>query len=248
MYPVLFEFGPLKVYTWGLMVGIGILMGLWVVLWKAREAGIDTDKVVNLVLASVLAGILGARIAYVILFWSYYGQHPMEILWISGGGLTVYGAILAVIPTLIWLTKKWKIPVWKFMDIAVLGMWPGYAIGRIGCFFNGCCQGFAHYGFLGFHFPQYAEPRLATQLISSGIAAILFVIFLFVVYPRKKFDGQVFFYAIGTYMAYRFGIEFFRDNPNGPWNLTVGQWTIIAVVPIFLYWYTWFKKKFASGS
>ena len=48
MYPVLFEFGPLKVYTWGLMVGIGILMGLWVVLWKAREAGIDTDKVVNL--------------------------------------------------------------------------------------------------------------------------------------------------------------------------------------------------------
>lgn len=243
MHPVLLELGPLKVYSWGFMVGLGILVGLFVVLRRAPKVGIDPEKISTLALYVTIAGVVGARIVYCLTFWDFYRDRPWEILWISGGGLTVYGSILFVIPTILWFVRKNKISLWKTLDLVVLGTWPAYALGRIGCYLNGCCYGLEYHGLLEYHAPQILGPRFPTQLISSAMAFLFFIVFVYILYPRRKFDGQVFFLSLGAYASYRFGIEFLRDNPRALWDLTIGQWAIIFATPILGIWYRWFRKS-----
>src|SRR3989442_14425181 len=99
MHPVLFRVGPLTLHTYGLLVAIGVLLGLWQAQRQAARAGLDPDRVWNLGIYMVLAALVGAKLWLVLADWSYYWEHPHEILWLSTllSGGTYYGGFLAAL-------------------------------------------------------------------------------------------------------------------------------------------------------
>src|SRR5437870_13851162 len=97
MHPVLFRVGPLTLHTYGLLVAIGVLLGLWQAQRQAARAGLDPDRVWNLGIYMVLAALVGAKLWLVLGDWSYFWEHPHEILGLSRllSGGTYYGGFLA---------------------------------------------------------------------------------------------------------------------------------------------------------
>src|SRR5438128_10856328 len=98
MHPVLFRVGPLTLHTYGLLVAIGVLLGLWLAHRQAARAGLDPDRVWNLGIYMVLAALVGAKLWLVLAEWGYHWEHPREILGLSTllAGRTFCGRVLAV--------------------------------------------------------------------------------------------------------------------------------------------------------
>src|SRR2546425_11820837 len=108
MHPVLFRVGPLTLHTYGLLVAFGLLLGLWLAARQAARAGLDPDRVWNLGIYMVLAALVGAKLWLVLADWSYYWEHPREILGLSTllSGGTYYGGFLAALVVALLYTRR----------------------------------------------------------------------------------------------------------------------------------------------
>lgn len=134
--PVLFSFGPITVYWYGLCIVLGILAAIAVSLKISPRYNIDSEKLVDLVLWLIIAGVLGARLYDVFLEIDYYLTHPGNILKIWQGGLAIHGAIIGGLLALWLFSKKEKLSAWLIADIIAPGLALGQAIGRWGNYFN----------------------------------------------------------------------------------------------------------------
>jgi phosphatidylglycerol:prolipoprotein diacylglycerol transferase len=142
LYTMKTEFGDLPYNTWGLTLTLAFFAAAWVVHVRSRKVGIDPDKMVGLYIIAIVAGLLGARLLHFTMakdteFW----EHPSVYFDFSKGGFAVYGGVI-----LAWTIGKlygWSrgIDVWKLGDVVMPSVLLGQAIGRIGCFFAGCCHG-----------------------------------------------------------------------------------------------------------
>jgi len=244
--PLPFGLQPLQIAAYGFMLALGAMFGIYIAILRAKKTGEQPNHIVDLALWVIVAGIIGARIFYII-FEMSAGEilkNPLIIFAFHKGGLIFYGALVLGIPAGIFYLKWKKLNIWKFADIAVPSIALGIAFTRIGCFLNGCCFGlqagpnfpcvvvfpvesipYQHYGAV--------LPLYPTQLISSANAFILFII-LSILFSRRKFDGQVFWTFGVLYSITRFGIEFLRgDNARILFGfLTLSQ--IIGVGFLFL--------------
>ena len=153
MHPTLFfDF----IHSYGLMLAVGFYAGWWLAARRAKAAGIHPDVIGNIVLISILAGVVGAR-----LLWFALHREPGEPIWVLievwKGGLVFYGGLIAaVLADYVYLKKK-GLPVWEVADILAPAVALGQAFGRLGCFLNGCCYGgMCSTGFpLGVRFPAF---------------------------------------------------------------------------------------------
>lgn len=134
--PVLISFGPITIYWYGLCIVLGILAAIAVSLKISPRYNIDGEKLIDLVLWLVIAGVLGARIYDVLLEIDYYLTHPGNILKIWQGGLAIHGAIIGGLLALWLFSKKEKLNAWLIADIIAPGLALGQAIGRWGNYFN----------------------------------------------------------------------------------------------------------------
>lgn len=246
MYPVLFQIGNLKVYSWGFMLALAVLIGVVGVRRLFVREGLDSDAVYDLVLLVVIFGIIGARLAYIITYeWADFLAHPGSFFSLGEGlrGLVWYGGLLGgFISGLIYIIKK-KLPFWKVVDIFAPFLALGYALVRIGCFLNGCCYGDITGGACGVVFPGVdAFPRHPTQLYSTGLNLVLFG-FLWWLYPRRKFAGQVFLAYILGYSVYRFIVEFFRDSLIMVGPISLGQVYTLGLLLVGIVLYHWRKAR-----
>ena len=241
MYPILLRVGPLEIRTWGLFVMLGFIAGAY---WAAREAkrsGNDPSFIYDLTFYTILASIIGSRIFFVIEKWNeIFRQNPLKALAVWEGGLIFFGGVIFAIPTAIHFVKKTGMNPWKVGDWIAPGFALGIAIGRIGCFFNGCCFGkptalpwgviFRPESAAGSTFP--GTPLHPTQLYES-IGELLVFFILLSLRKRKKRDG----FLILTFAFFgslvRFIDDFFRYyEPDayilGP--LTFNQLISIAII------------------
>ena len=138
----------MPVYSYGLMLVIGVLAGIWVAKILARRRGMDPELFVNAGLLALLSGIVGARLSHVLENWGHYtrpGVGVWGLLWeavnIRGGGLTYYGGFIFATVALIVYARHKKVNVLMGMDIIAPCLMIGLAFGRIGCLLNGCCYG-----------------------------------------------------------------------------------------------------------
>ncbi|MDQ0340860.1 phosphatidylglycerol:prolipoprotein diacylglycerol transferase [Caldalkalibacillus uzonensis] len=134
--PIAFQLGPLTVHWYGLIIGVGALLGLMWAISEGKRHGIVPDTFMDLMLYGVPAAIIGARLYYVIFQWDYYRQNPADIIAIWKGGLAIHGALIASVLVVIWFSSKRQIPFWKLMDMVAPGLILGQAIGRWGNFMN----------------------------------------------------------------------------------------------------------------
>lgn len=236
MFPVLFKVGPLAIHSYGLFVAIAFLVGLAISLFYARKEGIENQTILDLAIYVIISAVVGARIFYVLGQWDYYRSNPLEILMLQNGGLVFLGGLLLSILTIVIYARIKSLPLLKLLDALTPGTALGYAIGRIGCFLNGCCFGlptklpwglvFPPGSLAALYFP--AEPIHPTQLYSSLSVLLVFFVLLWL-YRRKKFDGQIIFWGLILYAVYRFLVEFLRYSPVHWLQLTPSQWLSIAL-------------------
>jgi phosphatidylglycerol---prolipoprotein diacylglyceryl transferase len=212
MHPILFSIGPFTLKTYGLLVAIAFAVSVYLAWKQARREGVDSDTFLDMTVWIVLGGILGARLLYVLVSWHEFSDAPLDIFKIWQGGLVFYGGLIMAILAVILYCRKKKLSVWHLLDICAPYAALGHAIGRLGCFMNGCCYGSEHATW-GVVFPSLGDniAHLPTQLIESGANIVLFL-GLIVFRSQRRFTGQlVWLYVLG-YATLRFGLEFLRGD------------------------------------
>lgn len=244
MHPIIFQFGPITLYSYGLLVATGFIIGT---LLASREAGalnIPPEKIINLFLAILISGIIGARLLYVILNIKDYASNPVEIIMVTRGGLVFYGGAMSALIISVFYIKRAGLKFFDVADLIAPYIALGHSIGRIGCLLNGCCYGKPAAGAAGVIFRD-GIVRTPTQIYSSLYLLFLYIV-LRVCFKYRRFQGQVFFFYLILYSIGRVFIEHLRgDNPVFAFGLTFSQILSVAVFGIgFLgYLLSWIKTK-----
>ncbi len=248
MHPVLFKIGPVTIYTYGVLVFIGVMVGYFVSLKEARRVGIEDKTFSDIIFWSIIFSFVGARILYILVEFKAFLKDPLHI-GLGRSGFVFYGGLIGGILTFIFLSKKYNQNFLKLADVAAIGIPLGHSIGRLGCFFYGCCYGKPTEAFWGIRFPpdspagMLGTKVIPTQLISSFS---LFAIFLILLGKRKKkrFEGEIFLTYLIIYGSFRFFIEFLRGDERGYIGMfSVSQFISLVVVAISLIFLWHFRKK-----
>jgi len=213
LHPILFQIGSLKVYSYGFFMALAILAGTLWLMRKVERKGIASQFVIDFTLLGTVSGIVGARLVYILLYDpGYYLSHPLQIFMLQQGGLAFYGTVLFCLIAAVIYLRLTRIPTLAFLDLAAPCLMLGYAIGRIGCFFNGCCVGIPTNLPIGIVFPAVDNlPRYPTQLFSMAAGLLIFAT-LELVSSRIRFRGQVVALLFVLYGLTRSVIELFREN------------------------------------
>jgi len=213
--PNLKEIGPFLLTWHGLFTAVGILVGVRLALWGAKHNGYNLDDAYTLALIGVPSGIIGARLLFVVEHWDFYGQNLGEIMALTEGGISIWGAVLGGVggSLAFALWKGW--PIARGLDIASLGLIAGMGIGRIGDLINGehlakatslpwgvfytdpDSPAFAHSIAVGAHHP-------ATTYEMLGDFAILALLIWLFRGPFLKRPGLTFFVFLDGYALMRF--------------------------------------------
>lgn len=247
MFPELFHIGDFFLPTYGLMVTLGFLAGLWIASRLARQSGIPTEPVLNLGVYVALAGLIGARLLMFALDWRFYVENPSEIVSLStlrAGGIFYGGLILALITAFLYL-RKYKLPVLPTADCYAPGLALGHAFGRAGCFFAGCCWGAEHAGRWSVTFTDPQANRLVgvplgvplypTQVYEALAEAAIFAI-LMLRFRQPHRPGAIIGLYLTLYSTARFLVEFIRyHDPQsnaalGP--LVLEQWIALGLAAL----------------
>ena len=225
MFPQLFHLGKFFLPTYGFLVSLGVLIGLWISVRNSERLGIDGDKSWNLGILVVLCGIVGAKILYVVNDWSIYKDNLGEIFSINtlqAGGV-FSGGLLAAFVAAAWYVWKHHMPPLGTCDAFAPGLALGHSIGRIGCFAAGCCYGKETHHWWGVTFTNplaasitgtpLGKPLEPTQLFESAVELANFF-FLMWLLKRRTFDGQIIGAFMFIYGVARFFLEYLRDDPG----------------------------------
>lgn len=225
MRPVLFEFGGFSIYSYGFMLAIAFLVGTLLARSEAGRKSVDPDIVFDLVLASAVGGIIGARLFFVIGHYQEFLKKPLLALAVWRPGLVFYGGLLGGVIAVLILVRIKHLFVWDIADILTPSLALGYAIARIGCFLNGCCYGSPCD--LPWAVNFFDVPRHPTQIYSFIYSLVIFGILWSL---RKKISktGVLFWLYLGMYSIARFSIEFFRTSQRVILGLSAAQ--IISVL------------------
>jgi len=258
MHPVFFQMGGIVGYSYGLMIGIGALLAIFVSEWRAKRRGLDGELVFSAAVWGLLAGLLGAKLTFIISNIKLLFTNPSYVL--GTDGFTVYGGVVLgiIVGGLIVKRKKVDVPVYLDLVIPQIALAQGF--GRIGCFLAGCCYGKPTDSHFGVVFPVEAIapsgiPLIPTQLISAAgdflIFAILLLLSNFATDYLKVRKGEEelldkdavtkklrFFQPLsisGMYLILygigRFAIEFLRADPRRTaLGLTSNQYVSIVFV------------------
>jgi phosphatidylglycerol:prolipoprotein diacylglycerol transferase len=163
----------------------------------APRFNISRDAIWDLLLYILISGVAGARLFHVILNLSYYASRPLEIIMFQKGGLAIHGGIIFAILVGIVVISKKRLAFWKTADLIILYLPLGQAIGRLGCFLNGCCYG------------KWGHP---VQIYSSIALLTLFFALKLISQKKRRFDGEIFLLYFLLYCPIRFALDFLRGD------------------------------------
>jgi phosphatidylglycerol---prolipoprotein diacylglyceryl transferase len=246
MHPVLCSLGPVHIYTYGLLLAIAFFVCSFFARQEAARQNVNPELILSLSLTSFIWGIVGARAFYVLQNAGYYLRNPLEVLMVQHGGLVWYGGFAGGCVGAVAYLKKKRIGVYKVFDIIAPYIALGQALGRLGCFFNGCC--FGRSSAYGVYFPVHDAYLLPTQLYSSFLLVGIYAIVRFL-QRRPHREGTVFFAYIFLYATKRFCMEFFRaDSQHVFLGLTIFQIISFLLICFSILQLARLGKKNQAGS
>jgi phosphatidylglycerol:prolipoprotein diacylglycerol transferase len=213
MYPILFEWGGFKIYSWGFMLAVACLISVWGMNRMFRQQGYPAGLSLDLMLAVIVGGLLGARISYVLVYrWDEFLNNPLYLIQFNGTGLMWYGGLVTGFLAFWLIITVKRLHFWNVADTVAPFVALGYSVVRGGCFLAGCCYGKPTESFLGvvFHVVDDAA-RWPTQLFSSAASLVIFLVLL-ILWRRRAFTGQVVSFYLVLYAIYRFAMEFLRAS------------------------------------
>lgn len=225
MHPILLTLGPFTVYSYGVALVAAYLLGTCLAIRHARRlpptsCALPPDQVTDVCLAGLLSGILGGRLFYILAAWEYFRNRPLEWPAIWHGGLVWYGGFFGGLLGSWWYVRRRHLAFLPVVDQLIPVIALGHALGRLGCFFNGCCYGVPTQAWYGVQFPGHATAVVPTQLMEAG-GLVLLAALLWWRQRRPARPGQLFGLYLMGYALLRAAVEVFRgDQPR------VAGWTL----------------------
>lgn len=209
MYPTLFHVGRIAIYSFGLFLAIGIILGGLTVAFLSRRAHLAVHGLFDNVLFCIFGGVIGARLAYVITYPQYF--HPPLGIWTNSlalwqGGLLFYGAIVGGLIAAWLVFRAERRGIWRWLDLLFAGLMIGVAFGQIGCFLGGCAVGVESSAKISI---LHRIPVQLFEAVWSFILALLVI----VAYRRRIHDhtpGTLFLFGMIIFMAGRMILDIFR--------------------------------------
>ena len=222
-----------RVTFYGIIIGLGMLAGMWIAMEDAKRRGQDPDLYLDFALYAIIFSIIGARLYYVIFDWQLYKDNPIQILNLRAGGLAIYGGVIGAVLTLIVYARVKKQSFLSMADTGVLGLITGQIIGRWGNFFN--CEAFGGYtdNLLAMRIKaSIVNPSMISQelwdmrIVENGVEYIQVhptffyesmwnlgvLLFLLWFRKRKKFTGEMMWLYFLGYGLGRVWIEGLRTD------------------------------------
>jgi phosphatidylglycerol:prolipoprotein diacylglycerol transferase len=215
MRPILFYVFNFPVHSFGVMLVIAFLVGLLIARSRAARYGIDPNKLVDGFVISLIIGIIGARLAFIVQEIPYYSAHPKELFSPQFAGITSFGGIAFGLTSILIWAKRNKINGLAVLDTAGPAFLIAHAIGRIGCLLNGCCYGGVCSTALPWKIHVEGNPlwHHPAQIYDSlmNVAAFFLVIAL---QNKNRTLGQTFALAMALHGLARFIYEFWRGGDD----------------------------------
>ena len=243
MYPYLELFG-LKIPTYGLMMSLAFIVAILFSYFRAKKAGLDPDKLLNIAIIAIVTGVLGSYLLYIFVTYSFseiiacIKDGSFSVF--KSGGLVFYGGFILAALCCIWYIKATKLSLSDYAAAIVPCIPLAHAIGRVGCFLAGCCYGKETSAWYGVTFPAdclapAGVSLIPTQLFSAAgdfiFAIILFILQRTLYKKKKKTSGIVTAVYLMLYAVGRFLIEFLRNDPRG----AVGVLSTSQFIAIFMF-------------
>lgn len=225
MYPKLFEFGPLTLYTYGLLLALSYLLGLQVAVNRGERRGIGRAQMMDLGIYVIVSAFVGAKLLLVVVDFGHFRENPSDLFSLFRAGGVFYGGLLLAAAVTIWYVRRHRLPIWDVGDAIAPGIALGHVTGRLGCFLGGCCYGRPT------DVPwavTFTNPEAAanvgtplgmalhpTQLYEAGAELLILIGLLIFERRGRAFPGRTFFSYLIVYGISRFVIEFYRGDPRG---------------------------------
>jgi phosphatidylglycerol:prolipoprotein diacylglycerol transferase len=225
MYPRLFELGPITVFTYGVLLAAAYLMGLKLAMRRAQQRGLDQTRVLDLGIYIIISALVGAKLLLFLTDARTFIDNPRELLTLARSGGVFYGGLILAVIVAVWYIRRVGLPLWTTCDVFAPGIALGHVVGRLGCFFAGCCYGKPTNVPWAITFTDpYAAANVGTplnvalhptQLYEAGAEALILVLLLATESRGKQFPGRTFWLYMLLYSVTRYVIELFRDDPRG---------------------------------
>ena len=225
MHPFLISIGSFHLPTYGTLLVLAILGGIYTAVRLGRRVGLDSALILDFCTWLILVALVGAKVLMVLTEWSYYRANPGEIFSFStlmAGGV-FYGGFLAALFFTIWYVRVQKLSFWKLADVLAPGVALGQSVGRLGCFSAGCDYGKPTTAPWGVVFTSTFAHEVGgvplgvrlhpAQLYESLTTFAIFGLLLWW-FPKKKRNGDVFLAYVGMYAVARFFLEFLRGDED----------------------------------
>ncbi|MGH7827083.1 MAG: prolipoprotein diacylglyceryl transferase [Candidatus Binatia bacterium] len=246
MYPILFQIGPLTVYSFGALMALAALSAALVVHLDLKQRGYDPELASTMIFAAAIGGLVGARMLFIIGEWDNFLRSPMDYIF-TGAGFTWYGGLIGGAAAVSWVVKKNKMPWLVGADIAAPALAIGYGVGRLGCHVAGDGDwgtvtdlpwGVAYTNaIIGWVHPLTGVPyppgvRVHPTPIYEFLQSLLIFAILWALRTKGLPNGTIaWLYLLLSGLA-RFVVEFWRINPEIALGLTEAQWFSIALMVI----------------
>lgn len=241
---------------YGVVIAIGMIAGVSFITKEAKRCGYKEDDFFDICIWTIVMGIIGARVYYVVFSWDLYKDDLASVFNIREGGLGIYGGIIFGIISVIIICRIKKIKTLRAFDICFFGVIIGQIAGRWGNFFNREAFGGYSNGLLAMAIPTNAVRSYADittemvdhMLVINGVDYVtvhptflyeslwnlMILIIMLVVSRHKKFDGQVAFIYLGGYGLGRFWIESLRTDQLLLWNTNIPVSMVVATVMVVI--------------
>jgi len=245
------------IYAFGTLLVLAFYAGMLLAARRSRRSRLDPEVVLDLAASVLIGGVLGARLVFVAEYWGEQVNSFGEVFRVWDGGLVLYGGMAGGLATILLARAFRTFPVLATLDAVAPSVALGVALGRVGCFLNGCCYGdVCDLPWLSVRFPRGSLPWLAeraqgmipsgaeatlplhpTQLYSALDGLVLFAL-LSAFYPLRRRDGEVAGLLLLAYPVTRFWIDFARDDETTVLlGLSAAQLTsLVLLVFALLYW------------
>src|SRR5499427_8326531 len=247
MYPKLLElpwtiphFGTVTIYTYGVLLAAAYLIGLQFALKRAKARQLDSTRVMDLGIYIIISALVGAKLLLLVTDFQTFKSNPAELLNLLREGGVFYGGLIVAVTVALWYIRRVGLPLWTTCDVFAPGIALGHVVGRMGCFFAGCCYGkpTSVPWAITFTDPFAAanvgtplnQPLHPTQLYEAGAEALILVVLLLTESRGKRYPGRTFWLYMLLYAISRYIIEIFRGDPRG----TVGMFSTSQFISIIL--------------
>ena len=251
MHPILFELGPLTIYSYGVLLAAAYLIGLYMAALRARRAGLDANKVLDLGIWVIIAALVGAKALLFVVEFDQFTSSWEEFMTLLRSGGVFYGGLIAAVLVCIYQLRKHNLPLWTSGDLFAPGIALGYMVGRLGCLLAGCCFGKQTDVAWAITFTDPVAnlnvgtplnvPLHPTQVYESAAGLIIFLLLIALERRGRIFPGRTFWLFVLFYSVSRFIIEFYRGDDRGmplEW-LSTSQVISLVLFPLSLImlWY-----------